>query len=334
MNTIINTGTESSGGLFITTPTGLTFSTANNFSTAVSSTSSFTTPAGSSGSIVLKKTSSDESEAKGVSAKFIFKFVKSKLTELEKTKLEVRLKNLSSMLVYAKDVQQWAVYEDCAKKILELVREQEANLFGIKQVINKKDVEKFIPRAKGKIIKFKELSEFPRIIPTEVRKKLKKLQDKNIFDNYYILYTDQSTPEEEVKSNKVRVLEKDPILFGTFNNIQDKLYFIADWEDEYCSLSLNELVESLQELDKDYAVDEIEALTPDYIEELKQDLLSKQKRLSETRGSNFRELAKEEDREREKLRQATESSIIPEVEQSTQEQKSSMIEKFKKFFKI
>ena len=105
-------------------------------------------------------------------------------------------------------------------------------------------------------------------------------------------------------------------------------------EDEYCDLTLSKLVENLQELDKDYAIDEIEALTPDYIEELKQDLLNKQKRLSETRGSNFRDLAKEEDREREKLRQAIVSNIVSQAEQPIQDKKLSLIEKFRKFFKI
>lgn len=40
--------------------------------------------------------------------------------------------------------------------------------------------------------------------------------------------------------------KKDPILFGVIRN-SDKLYYIADWVDEYCDLTLEKMFETLQD---------------------------------------------------------------------------------------
>jgi hypothetical protein len=39
---------------------------------------------------------------------------------------------------------------------------------------------------------------------------------------------------------------KDPILFGYIKET-DRLYFIADWEDEYCDLTFDEIVDVIGE---------------------------------------------------------------------------------------
>lgn len=269
-------------------------------------TASTMTTATSAGTSIILTRSNDTSEkkspsgltpTKGIHPKLIFKFVKSKLTKIEQAELKKKLDKLAPMLNYAKELQQSAIYEDCAKKILEIVREQEAATQGIETIIQKKDIEKLIYNVRDKVIKFKEFSEFPRVVPKKVRTVLKNLQTKKIFDNYMILYTDFSKPEEEIKSTKQKVKEKDPILFGVFNDTPNKLYFIIDWEDEYCDLTLDKLVDNLTELDPDYQVEEVPTITQAYIKELKEEIKKKHNRLINTNPSNYRELMAEEDKD-------------------------------------
>lgn len=251
----------------------------------------FLTPSGTSMVVAMES----KNNVEGISATLLFKFVKSKLTKIQQGELKKRLSKLASLLKYSEEMQQWAVYEESAKKILEITREQEADLFGIEKFVLKKDVEKFISSVSNKIVKLKALSEFPRIIPERVRKRLKNLQSKGLFDEYLILYTDLTVPEDEIKSNKQKIKEKDPILFGKFNNIPDKLYYIADWIDEYCDLTFDKLTDELTNLMPEYQIEFIEDISPKYLARIKKEILDKQTRLKSAKNSNFKDLMRQED---------------------------------------
>ena len=44
--------------------------------------------------------------------------------------------------------------------------------------------------------------------------------------------------------------DKDPILFGVFKNdtnVADRFYFLGDWVDEYCDLTLDKMIEKYKE---------------------------------------------------------------------------------------
>jgi len=45
-------------------------------------------------------------------------------------------------------------------------------------------------------------------------------------------------------TEKEKEKAKDPILFGVMKNSRN-LYFIADWEDEYCDLTLSKMLNVL-----------------------------------------------------------------------------------------
>lgn len=309
----------------------------------------FITPAGTSGSLVTNsptfsgavtfspkqadKSKTGLTPTQGISAKLLFKFVKSKLTKIEQEELKKKLSKLAPMLNYSKEMQQWAVYEDCAKKILEITREQEAALQGIEKIIQRKDVNKFVSQVRDRIVKFTDLSEFSRIIPKTVRKTLKNLQDKRVFDYYMILFTDITPPAEEVKSVKEKIKEKDPILFGVFEGFPDKLYYIADWEDEYCDLTLDKLVDKLTDLDDDYTVDEVPEITPAYVKQLKQEIKDKHARLGDARMSNYKDLMKKEDEDRERLRQAADGGMVEQVTVAPAQTKQNIFKRIYKAFK-
>ena len=87
------------------------------------------------------------------------------------------------------------------------------------------------------------LEKYEREIPDEIVEVIK--NTKEIFTQMYVLFTDY-TGKIEKKIEKER-RDKDPILFGTFQDkdsqtIIDRFYFLGDWVDEYCDLTLDKMV--------------------------------------------------------------------------------------------
>jgi hypothetical protein len=84
------------------------------------------------------------------------------------------------------------------------------------------------------------IKNFIRPIPLDVTKKYLEAQAIDVFDNYVVMHYGDPTDsvaetEEEIEKRK------DPILFGVFRESK-RLYFIADWIDEYCDLTLEKLI--------------------------------------------------------------------------------------------
>ena len=86
---------------------------------------------------------------------------------------------------------------------------------------------------------------FGHPIPEEVIKKKVDVDSLDVFDNYVILHYDpdykvyQMTREEIEEERKKKA---DPILFGLISGSTD-LYYICDWIDEYCDLTLDKFLE-------------------------------------------------------------------------------------------
>ena len=96
---------------------------------------------------------------------------------------------------------------------------------------------------------------------------------KNKFDQLYIIFTDYTGKIEKQIEKERR--EKDPILIGTFQDkktgsIVDRFYVLGDWEDEYCDLTLDKLVNEMKEKRKKNI--DIHISTPETLEELKTQL--------------------------------------------------------------
>lgn len=92
-------------------------------------------------------------------------------------------------------------------------------------------------------IKLSYLKNFNRPIPQSVIDKVAKLNNLEVFDNYVVLYYD---PEGKVykETAKEEAKRRDPIIFGVIAGSK-KLYYVDDWVDEYCDLTLDAFVDSL-----------------------------------------------------------------------------------------
>lgn len=124
---------------------------------------------------------------------------------------------------------------DCIPKERQLLE------LGVDTFIYKDDIEDFINSVEGKAVKIIEMENFPRDIPEEFGDIVQKTS--KIFDEYYVLFTDYNGREEKKIAKERR--ERDPILFGVFKKgsiLNDRLYYLGDWVDEYCDLTLEKLI--------------------------------------------------------------------------------------------
>lgn len=151
-------------------------------------------------------------------------------------------------------------------------KEREIVSLGIDTFVYRDDIEEFIENIAKDMVKIQDLESYEREIPDDVVAKLETVREK--FDQFYIVFTDYTGRVEKQVAKSRR--DKDPILFGTFQDqtsrtVIDRFYFIGDWEDEYCDLTLDKMVNEVAKAkNKNIAID---IKTPEDIEALEKQLL-------------------------------------------------------------
>lgn len=154
---------------------------------------------------------------------------------------------------------------ECIEKEREIVK------MGINTFIYRDDIEEYIDTVAKDTVKIIELENYEREIPDEIVEVIAATKDK--FDQLYVVFTDYTGKVERQIEKERR--DKDPILFGTFQNqsnrtVIDRFYYLGDWEDEYCDLTLDKMVNETEKAGKRNIVKTIS--TPRDIEELKEQL--------------------------------------------------------------
>ena len=152
---------------------------------------------------------------------------------------------------------------ECIEKEREIVK------MGINTFIYRDDIEEYIDTVAKDTVKIIELENYEREIPDEIVEVIAATKDK--FDQLYVVFTDYTGKVERQIEKERR--DKDPILFGTFQNqsnrtVIDRFYYLGDWEDEYCDLTLDKMVNETEKAGKRNIVKTIS--TPSDIEELKE----------------------------------------------------------------
>lgn len=127
------------------------------------------------------------------------------------------------------------------KNILSIVRAEIALLDNkmIKFVAEEQMVSLYEKVNANEKLKLTWIKNFIKIIPTDVLKLKEAADNLEIFDNYVILHYDPNNDATNLTEEEVRA-KKDPIMFGVIQN-SNKLYYIADWIDEYCDMTLEKM---------------------------------------------------------------------------------------------
>lgn len=198
-------------------------------------------------------------EAKTILANEYFNGVKTKAEYLQDEDIIKEMKYLPAQIEQLKQVGQNGLAEKLKKNIKYLFNERLLLKNGFDKYVHRKDITRYVELVKDKKVHVCELDKFPRLIPDAPRALLLKAQSLNIFKDFWVVYVDytgdsDSTLTDEEK--KQRAKNRDPIIFGTFESVEtgtiDKMYFICDWTDEYCDLTLDKMVKELVKDDKNY----------------------------------------------------------------------------------
>src|SRR4030042_2342290 len=191
----------------------------------------------------------DKSNRIGAGPVVIFRFLKKKFSMFEAEKLYKRYEQIATVLENIHPCQ-IALTEEIEKKALKVMREATMASCGFNKFIEGDFLNKYIDLCKNKVIKISRIKNYVRFIPKKVRDKMEKAERKALFDGYVVVHTDPN----DTSVMKTVEEKKDPILFGVISE-SDRFYFIADWKDELCDLTLEKIVDKLGLDDTDYKMD-------------------------------------------------------------------------------
>ena len=153
-----------------------------------------------------------------------------------------RVSNYLKALHNSVDMGQTALQEELLRGLITNKYESLLYAEGYYYVIDENTIVNFIKKCE-KGLSLDYIKNFTRPIPQEVVDKISKLNELEIFDNYVVLHYDPK--ETAYKETEIeRAKRKDPIIFGVIAGSR-KLYYVTDWIDEYCDLTIEKFVDTL-----------------------------------------------------------------------------------------
>ena len=177
----------------------------------------------------------------GISPKLYFKYVKNKFGLLGGMRFKRRIEKLWRLAENYDKLGQEALSEQFLKRLIKETRESEMYALGYKIFIEKEFLEKFRHKVKGRGISITTLKNYTRVIPKKNQKEIMKAIKSKLFDRIEIVHYDEDGEGSKMTSEEER---KDPIAFGRILE-SNRYYFITDWEDKYCDLTLDDIVDKL-----------------------------------------------------------------------------------------
>lgn len=188
-----------------------------------------------------KEVAVDEVEEQPMDALKFFTLVKASSKESAAVYKD-RVSKYLTALHNATNIGQTALQEELIRGLITNRYESVLYAEGCYYAVTEEQVAKFASQCE-KGLKLSYLKNFSRPIPQEVIDKVAKMNELEVFDNYVILYYDpEGTVYKETAYEEAK--RRDPIIFGVIAGSK-KLYYVADWVDEYCDLTLDAFVDAL-----------------------------------------------------------------------------------------
>lgn len=184
-----------------------------------------------------------------------FNRVKDSINTLDKIQLQHYLSAAHKILEKAKQTGQRSLAHRLEFKINTLKIEMALNNLGVNKYVNRDDILNYMDNVEHRVVKLAEVKDYLREIPDEAIEIMKRTT--GYFSDYLILYTDYT--DELGKQVEQKKKDKDPILFGIFydelfKEVTERFYFLYDWVDEYCDLTLDKMIEEYKDLSADELV--------------------------------------------------------------------------------
>lgn len=244
-----------------------------------------------SGAEILDELVKDEKisteEAKKLTPSEYFNKIKGMLNENNKENIIEFLNNAITLMKKPLVTGQKQMAEDIYKITMVMTKELEAVNAGFTKYVNSEDLIYYVDKVSDKVVKVVYLEKYEREIPDELIDKI--IVAKEIFDSLIVVFTDY-TGRSERKIEEIK-REKDPILFGIFkipdrydrSILHTRFYYIGDWVDEFCDLTLDKMVTEYKKKTKSDIVHEINDQMS--LEDIKSTISNYQKRIS-SEGKN------------------------------------------------
>jgi len=190
-----------------------------------------------------------------IEPKDYFNDLKTKITDVELEQLEKNRDFLAKEIEKANRLGQKNLTHKAAFMWEILEKEMVLHATGIRKYVHRQDVIKLIDNVTPKnSVKIVELENYPRSIPDENMEDIEKAKELGLFDVMLVLYTDLTDEEVNTPAQKeFAARNRDPVVFGMFmedkiNLKHDRLYFITDWEDEFCDLTFTKMIDKMSEM--------------------------------------------------------------------------------------
>jgi len=173
-------------------------------------------------------------------------FASVKNTAEELKAVEERARGYEQATISAKRSGQTALYEKLQFGLTAARNEAQLIGMGLPKYITEERIVAFYKQSK-KGLRFDWVRHFLRPIPDEIVAKKARADELHLFDNYAVLHYDpkeKSFAETEADKIAKEARKRDPILFGLMQG-RRILYFVGDWVDEVCDLTLDQIADAL-----------------------------------------------------------------------------------------
>lgn len=169
-----------------------------------------------------------------------FSSVKNSAEELKI--IEGRAQGYQQAIKKAQQNGQTALCEQLVAGLHAYRMETQMLVLGLTKSIKEEDIVKFY-KLSDKGLRLDWIKNYTRTIPDNITSLKIRADELELFDNYVILHYDPEA-KSYAETQKEKEARKDPILFGV---IKDRkiLYFIGDWVDELCDLTLDQIADKL-----------------------------------------------------------------------------------------
>lgn len=156
--------------------------------------------------------------------------------------VDERARGYAKAIERAHEAGQVALEEQLVKNLAAVRAEVQLLAIGLGKYLDEEVVVTFAKKA-SKAVRLDWVKNFTRMIPGELLTAKREADERGIFDNYVVMHYDpkgKSWSETQAEKDKRR----DPILFGVVDG-RRRLYYVGDWVDELCDLTLDQVADVL-----------------------------------------------------------------------------------------
>jgi hypothetical protein len=183
---------------------------------------------------------SNELPEGAITVEEFFSSVKNTAEEL--VVIKERAKGYEEAILNAKKAGQRALCEKLEEGLSATRAETQLVAMGMSQTLSEERAVEFYKKCR-KGLRLDWICHFARTIPVGVTAQKERADAVGAFDNYLVLHYDPlGKAFAESEADKRR--RKDPILFGVVKG-RRRLYFVGDWVDEACDLTLDQVADLL-----------------------------------------------------------------------------------------